>query len=306
MHTNASHAGGFDQEFTGFIDTSTVLERIHDAARAAAMEWSGRRCVTISVGNIALGARIECGHAVSTDARVIYTHDDTMDVLVTVCVAAEQIAQCSIIFGAVDDMGRAVAVQPWHPETMLQLQQHRQARSRERIRMRIEELIVAVADAGAGAAPKLTVRHTVAAGTRIRGGELLAWMDRACNAVGADWTGLELATSYVAGVHFDGHAVAGPTFEVTARLIHTASHSLHFGAQVNGAARAVLVLGARDDNGVARPVRQWLPGSDDGRRCRNDARRLVEMRQFVEPFSSRPSATRPTEDDPWIARGRSA
>ena len=138
------------------------------------------------------------------------------------------------------------------------------------------------------------------------GGELLAWMDRACNAVGADWTGLELATSYVAGVHFDGHAVAGPTFEVTARLIHTASHSLHFGAQVNGAARAVLVLGARDDNGVARPVRQWLPGSDDGRRCRNDARRLVEMRQFVEPFSSRPSATRPTEDDPWIARGRSA
>ena len=237
-----------------------------------------------------LGAR----NPESTDARVIYTHDNTMDVLVTVWVADTQIAQCSIVLGAIDATGRPVDVEPWRPDSMLEMQRCRQARSRERVRMRIEDLITAAASPGAGTAPVRTLHQSVGTGERVRGGHVLHGIDRACHVVGTAWAGGGLCTAYVAGVHFTRAVFTGPAAHITARLIHTGSRTLHLGVRVDDSAEAqadpiacaVVVLEAPDRHGLPQPVRQWLPGCEDERRLRDHARRLVEMRQFVEPFST--------------------
>lgn len=304
MYATAHHIGGREQRAdgfgdnrsggTGFAETAAVLDWIHEAAHSVAVDWSGRRCVTISVGNISLDGPIRSGTAVSTDARVIYTRDDTMDVLVTVCVAGTQIAQCSIVLGAIDDMGRPVDVEPWHPDTMLEMQRCKQARSRERVRIRIEELIAAAAEPGAGTAPVHVLHRAVSPGERVRGAHVLHWVDQACHAVGAAWAGGGLCTSYIAGVQFARPVFAGPAAHITGRLIHTGSRTLHIGVRIADSAEprtapiasAVVVLEAPDRQGRPQPVRQWLPGCDDERRLRDHARRLVEMRQFVEPFSA--------------------
>ncbi|GEM_PF-5509737 len=301
MNTTTHHTGGRGQGSgdnrsagAGFVDTAVLLDRIHQAACSVAMDWSGRRCVTISVGNISFDGPVWADDAVSTDARVIYTRDNTMDVLVTVCVADTQIAQCSIVLAAIDATGRPVDVESWRPDTMLEMQRYRQARSRERVRMRLEDLIAAASEPGAGTAPVRTLHQPANPGERVRGGHLLHAIDQACHAVGTAWTGGELCTSYVAGVHFERSVFAGPAAHVTARLIHTGSRTLHFGVRVNDSSDAptdpiacgVVVLEAADRHGLPQPVRQWLPGCEDERRLRDHARRLVEMRQFVEPFST--------------------
>lgn len=215
-----------------------------------------------------------------------------------------------MIFVAVDDAGNPIEVPPWTPVTMLELQQQRQARIRIRMRQRIEAAMETETYTAEGTAPRTVMRFRAAATDvnsdgKVRGGRVMRWIDETAYASGADWTGHEVVTSYLAGIRFHHPVFVGEVAEVTARTIHTGSRSIHTSVDVTIAdtvggaprlvARALVVVVSLDERGQARPVPQWQPLSGEDHRLDQHARHLTELRQLIEPFTT---ATAVTDAEP--------
>ena len=296
-----------DVGVVGVVDGGKLLDWIDEVAYATAASWSGRDCVVASVGIIHLDRPIGVGELVEVRASLVYTGRSSMHVLITVCSSdptqanAAQTSQCPIIFVAVDDSGNAVEVPPWTPVTMLELQRQRQARVRIPMRRRIEGAMAAESYTVEGTAHRATLRFLAAAtdvnwGGRVHGGQAMQWIDEAARVCGAGWTGAHVITSYVAGIRFYRPVVVGDVVDVTARIIHVGPRSVHIGIHLittdaNGAqpdlvAHAVAVVVSLDERGEARPVPPWEPDSEEDRRLDQHARHLIELRQFVEPFTT--------------------
>ena len=296
-----------DAGIGGAVEGGTLLEWIDRAAYATATKWSGRHCVTASVGNIHLDRPINVGEFVELHAGLVYTGTSSMHILVTIHSSdptgtkAFQSAQCAIIFVAVDDAGSPVDVPPWTPVTMLELQRHRQARVRIRMRTRIEDALAAESYTTAGTVPQTTLRFLAAStdangGGHVHGGRVMRWIDEAAAVCGAEWTGAHVITSYIAAIRFHRPVNVGDAVEVTARIIHTGPRSVHISVhvtatdtrrrQTHSAAHGLAVVVALDERGNARPVPTWQPDSDEDRRLDRHARHLIELRQFIEPFTT--------------------
>ena len=296
-----------DADIVGSVDGGKLLEWIDKVAYAAAAHWSGRDCVTAHVGNIHLDRPISVGELVELHASLVYTGHSSMHILVTVYSSdptrakAVQTSQCPIIFVAVDDTGNRVEVPPWTPVTMLELQRQRQARVRIPMRKRIEGAMAAESYTAEGTAPRATPRFLAAptdvnSGGKVGGGRVMRWIDETASACGADWTGAQVITSYIAGIRFYRPINIGHVIEVTARIIHTGPRSIHtsihvtttdtHGGQPHLAAHGLAVVVSLDERGNARPVPQWKPDSDEDHRLDQHARHLIELRQFIEPFTT--------------------
>jgi acyl-CoA hydrolase len=296
-----------DVSIDGFVDGGTLLEWIDKAAYAAAAQWCGCHCVASSVGNFHLDRPIGVGELVDVHASLVYTGRSSMHILVTVYSSdparakAVQTAQCPIIFVAVDEAGNPVEVPRWTPVTMLELQRHRQARVRIRMRKRIERAMEAESYTAEGAAPPAALRFRAAitdvnADGKVRGGRVMRWIDETAYVCGADWTGAEVITSYLAGIRFYRPVFVGDVIDVTARIIHTGPRSIHTSVDVTItdtvggapclAARALVVVVSLDERGEARQVPTWEPTSDEDRRLDQHARHLIELRQLIEPFTT--------------------
>jgi 4-hydroxybenzoyl-CoA thioesterase len=213
---------------------------------------------------------------------------------------APQTAQCAVAFVAFDGAGNPAKVADWTPLTMLELQRHRQARLRMRTRRRIEDAMAAETYSAQDTASSATLRFRAASTDidsygKVRGGRVMRWLDEAGYACGADWAGTDVVTSYVAGIRLCRAIFAGDVVDVTARIIHTGRRSIHIGIravtadaagqplQVAQGVIVVVCLGAHDE---AQPVPQWQPVSDEDRRLDRHARHLIEMRQYLEPYTA--------------------
>jgi acyl-CoA hydrolase len=296
-----------DVGIVGFVDGGKLLEWIDNAAYAVAALWSGRDCVVASVGNIHLDRPISVGELVEVRASLVYTGRSSMHILITVCSSdptrakAAQTSQCPIIFVAVDDGGNPSEVPPWTPVTMLELQRQRQARIRIPMRRRIEGAMAAESYTVEGTGPRATLRFLATPtdvnwGGGVHGGQVMRWIDDAARVCGAGWTAAQVITSYVAGIRFYRPIIIGDVIEVTARIIHIGPRSIHtsihvtttdaHGARPHLVAHGVAVVVSLDERGEARPVPQWEPDSDEDHRLDQHARHLIELRQFVEPFTT--------------------
>ncbi len=296
-----------DVVIDGFVDGGTLLEWIDKAAHATATQWCGGSCVAASVGNLHLDRPIGVGELVEVHASLVYTGRSSMHILVTVYsgdptrATSVQTSQCPIIFVAIDDAGNPVGVPRWTPVTILELQRHRQARSRIRMRTRIERAMEAESYTPEGSAPRATLRFRAAPTDvnrdgNVRGGRVMRWIDEAAYMSGADWTGAEVITSYLAGVRFYRPIVVGEVIEATARIVHTGPRSIHACVHVTTTdwlgdrpclvAHAMVVVVSLDERGEARPVPTWKPVSHEDHRLDQHARHLLELRQFIEPFTS--------------------
>jgi acyl-CoA hydrolase len=290
-----------------FVDGGTLLEWIDKAAYATAVQWCGCHCVAASVGNFHLDRPVGVGELVEVHASLVYTGRSSMHILVTVYSSdparakAAQTSQCPIIFVAVDATGNPVEVPQWTPVTMLELQRQRQARVRIRMRKHIEGAMASQSYTAEGTAPRATLRFRAATtdvdgGGRVHGGRVIRWIDEAAYVCGADWTGAEVMTSYIAGIRFYRPTVVGDVLEVTARIIHTGPRSVHTSVHVTTTdpdggppylvAHGLVVVVSLDERGEARPVPTWKPASDEDHRLEQHARHLIELRQFVEPFTT--------------------
>ena len=152
-----------------------------------------------------------------------------------------------------------------------------------------------------GTAPRAALRFRAAttdvnSDGKVRGGRVMRWIDETAYVCGADWAGAEVITSYLAGIRFYRPVFVGDVIDVTARIIHTGPRSIHASVDVTisdtvgGApclvARALVVVVSLDERGEARPVPRWAPLSDEDHRLDQHARHLIELRQFIEPFTS--------------------
>jgi len=294
-----------DVGIDGFVDGGTLLEWIDDAAFTTATHWSGRDCVTASVGNFHLDRPIGVGELVELHASLVYTGRSSMHILITVRSSGPtgaktvQTSQCPIIFVAVDDTGVPVEVPSWTPVTMLDLQRHRQARVRISMRTRIDGAMDAQSYTVAGTAPRASVRVHVGTTDANRhgsvpAGRVMRWIDDAAYVCGADWTDAQVITSYVAGLRFYRPIAVGEVIDATARLIHTGPRSVHTSIQVTSThgghpqlvAQGLVVVVSLDERGAARPVPRWSPATDEDRRLDLHARNLIGLRLFIEPFTT--------------------
>jgi 4-hydroxybenzoyl-CoA thioesterase len=296
----------------GVGDGGTLLEWIDTAAYATAAQWCAGHCVAASVGNLHLDRPIGVGELVELHAGLVYTGRSSMHILVTICSSdparakAVQTAQCSIVFVAVDAGGHPVEVPRWTPSTMLELQRHRQARARVRMRRRIEGATEAQSYTDEGTAPRTTLRLRAASADtnsdgNIRAGRVMRWIDEAAYACGVDWTDTEVITSYIAGIRFHQPVFVGDLIEVSARIIHTGPRSVHASIHVTTTdmvggrpclvAHAVVVVVSLGDHGQARPVPKWEPASREDHRLDQHARHLMELRLYIEPFTTARIAT---------------
>lgn len=288
----------------GLLGAGTLLEWVESTAHVTAASWCGGSCVLASVGTFHLDRPISAGDLVELHADLVLTGHASLHVLITICAngpdfgGEPQTAQCPMVFVALDNLGHPVGVPTWTPTTMLELQRHRQARVRAIMRTRIETAMAA-----------RSYQHTNTSGTtlrfragqtdvdrdgNVRGGRVLRWIDEVAYACGAAWAGADVIASYLAGIRFAEPIVIGDAVDVTARIIHTRPRSVHCSIDCmrieDGEPRVLsyglVVLVALDESGEPRPVPQWLPNSDTDRLLERHARNLIELRQFIEPFSS--------------------
>ena len=306
-----------DVGIVGFVDGGTLLEWIDKAAYAAAAQWCGCHCVAASVGTIHLDRPISVGELVEVRASLVYTGRSSMHILITVYSSdptrakAAQTSQCPIIFVAVDDTGNPVDVPRWTPVTMLELQRQRQARVRIPMRKRVEGAMAAESYTAEGTAPRATLRVLTAPtdvdrGSKVHGGRVMRCIDEAAHSCGADWTGAQVITSYLAGIRLFRPILVGDVIDVTARIIHTGPRSIHTSVHVTTTdtdggqrclvAHGLVVVVSLDERGEARSVPKWEPVSDEDHRLDRHARDLIELRQFFEPFTT--AAAVPADAEP--------
>ncbi|MEO5669269.1 MAG: acyl-CoA thioesterase [Ramlibacter sp.] len=109
--------------FGGKVHGGTVMKWIDEAAYACATSWAKRYCVTVFVGGIRFHHPVRIGDLVEVEARLAYTGTTSMNISVEVRSVDmktgehQTTTECLIVFVAVDDQGKPVAVPPWTPET---------------------------------------------------------------------------------------------------------------------------------------------------------------------------------------------
>lgn len=295
-----------DAGFLGAVDGGTLLEWVDKVGFACAARWSGSYCVTAYVGDIHLTRPIEVGELVELVAQVVYTGRSSMHILVTVYssdpthVRPRQASQCLVIFVAVDDDGRSVAVPPWMPVSEVDRARFGQARERIAVRASIEEAMSTTEYTDAGTAPTATLRFLAAPtdmnwGGNVHGGRTMRWINDAGYVCAADWTSRQVLASYIGGIRFYRPIHIGQVVETEARLIHTGVRSLHVSVHVRAAdpqiremylaAHGLTVFVAPNADGAPLPVPSWVPRSSEDAALHAHALHLIELRNHAQPFT---------------------
>lgn len=109
--------------FGGKVHGGALMKWIDETAYACSAVWSGRYCVTVSVGNIRFRRPILVGNMVELRARVVATGRTSMHIHITVHAGDPKSGQlrlttdCMIVMVAVDENGTPVPVPSFVPET---------------------------------------------------------------------------------------------------------------------------------------------------------------------------------------------
>lgn len=146
-------------------------------------------------------------------------------------------------------------------------------------------------------------------GEQVHTGRILEWLDKAAYAQAAAWCGGYAVTAYVGNVRFSRPVRSGMLVEVTARLVHTGTTSMHIQCDVRAAdpvtldylhcAECLVVFIAVRD-GIPTPVPSWQPASrlecheSDEAVMRIRLRRDIEISMSEQTYSSEGTAPRST------------
>ncbi len=105
-----------DVNYGGKVHGGAVMKWIDQAGYACATQWSGSYCVTVYVGGIRFFKPILIGHIIKLKTKVIYTGKSSMHIAVDVYSKPVRQGEfiknthCIIVFVAVDEHGKPVAV----------------------------------------------------------------------------------------------------------------------------------------------------------------------------------------------------
>jgi acyl-CoA hydrolase len=134
-----------DVNFGGKVHGGAVMKWIDQAGYACAANWSGQYCVTVYVGGIRFFKPIAIGDMVEITATIILTGNSSMHIAINVQAGNPRTqtriktTHCVMVFAAVDDQGKTVAVPKWIPQTPAALDMEAYARKLMDLRQNIED-----------------------------------------------------------------------------------------------------------------------------------------------------------------------
>jgi acyl-CoA hydrolase len=297
-----------DLGYSGSVDAGRVLEWIDKAGYALAAAWSGRYCVTAYVGNVSFSRPVRVGQLVEVTARIVHTGRSSMHIEVLVLSAdprggpQAETTRCLVIFVAVDDEGRSVAVPVWTPSTDAERRAQSSAVRRIELRAAIEAAMAEQRYTDAGTAPRTVLRFLAAPtdvnwGGKVHGGIVMRWIDEAAHVVATRWVGSTRNVAvYSGGIRFYRPLFIGDLVEVEARLLHTGTSSMHIGVHVRSGdprrtelqttTHCLTVFVPLDDEGRAVECPSWVPRTDEDRALDAHAVELVRLRAAVDSSRS--------------------
>ena len=112
-----------DVNFGGKVHGGIAMKWIDQAAYACAAQWSGKYCVTVSVGSIRFHRPIRVGELIEVSAKIAHTGRTSMHISVSIKSGPPtgnellETNHCIIVFVAVDADGNTVPVNKWTPIT---------------------------------------------------------------------------------------------------------------------------------------------------------------------------------------------
>ncbi|MDT8398432.1 MAG: acyl-CoA thioesterase [Pseudomonadales bacterium] len=128
-----------DVNFGGNVHGGSAMKWLDQAGYVCATAWSGCYCVTAFVGDINFHSPIPVGNLVEVNAKVIHTGKSSMHISVEMyscnpkqCDLVKDI-HCIMVFVAVDENVKPVAVPSWTPVSEAEI-------SMEKYAIRIMEL----------------------------------------------------------------------------------------------------------------------------------------------------------------------
>ena len=112
-----------DVNYGGKVHGGIVMKWIDQAGYAAAVGWSGHYSVTVAVGGIRFVAPIRTSDLVTVSTKLVYTGTSSMHFAVDVNARDPMggrdrlCTHCVIVFVALDEAGKPVAVPPLKQDT---------------------------------------------------------------------------------------------------------------------------------------------------------------------------------------------
>ena len=120
----------------GNIHGGVIMKLADQAAAAAAIRHSGRICVTAAIDHLDFRSAVHLGDMVVLKAALNYAHRSSMEVGVHIEAERLQtgerthVASATLIFVALDERCRPVAVPPVIPQTPEELRRYEEAKAR--------------------------------------------------------------------------------------------------------------------------------------------------------------------------------
>jgi len=295
------------------VAAGSVMEWIDKAGYACAVGWAGTYCVTAYVGNVRHRRPIAPGSIIEVAARIIHTGRTSMHVVVTVSSsdvnahAYTPATTCILIFVAKGADGRPAAVPEWTPKSRSDQKLAAAALDRIPARNEIKRLMLDEEYTDAGVAPRTTMRFLVPPGVvnwggKAHGGTVMRWIDEASYACAASWArdgdgASEAIAVYSGGIHFFAPVRIGDLVIVEARLMYTGKHSMHISVRVSSAdprtpddltltTQCMSVFVVPGAAGVALPVPQWNPTTEEDLRIAQHAQDIIGLRGDIVPIAA--------------------
>jgi len=116
-----------DVNFGGKVHGGAVMRWIDQAGYTCAAGWTGTYCVTVYLGGLHFLGPIRVGELVELRALVIRTGRTSLDIAIEVYAGdpksreRRRTGHCVIVFVALDEEARPMAVPPWTPKGELDL-----------------------------------------------------------------------------------------------------------------------------------------------------------------------------------------
>lgn len=287
------------------VQAGRVMEWIDKAGYACAVRWSGAYCVTAYVGNVHFTRPIRNGDLIEVTARIVHTGRSSMQVVVTVDAADVRdrrfrpALDCILVFVAMDDQRKPLAVPPWTPTDEASRVLAVGAAGRIAARAEIRDAMSAVSYTDEGTTPEEVFQFLAAPtdvnwGGNAHGGIVLRWIDEVARACAMGWCKKEAVAVYSGGIHFLNPIHIGDVVELRARMIHTGPHSMHIAVRVRArdprdehwrdTTKCMSIFVTRDETGHAAPVPQLVPTSEEDFLLDAHAVDLVRRRALLPPL----------------------
>ena len=120
----------------------------------------------------------------------------------------------------------------------------------------------------------------------------MKWIDQAGYACAVGWSGLYCVTVYVGGIRFLSPIRIGDLVEVRAQIILTGTTSMHIAVDVfardpmsqeyRQTTHCIIVFVAVNEDGSKTSVPDWVPGTEEDKRMREYAQKLMTLREGIE------------------------